>query len=132
MSTAISRVSTAVEYTFKMKKPESLSSRKIYRLEKKLIESGFTVNTAYSKTGGKSSLTFSRPFGKKQEAATAISNIRKVALTAKLISLEQIQMAEFQIKGPWDKGEILSANGDVKLVCEIKPSPNCWIAIQIN
>lgn len=77
-------------------------------------------------------MTFSRPFGKKQEAATAISYIRKIALTAKLVSLEQIQMAEFQIKGPWDKGEILSANGDVKLVCEIKPSPNCWIAIQVN
>jgi len=135
MATAMSKIKKAVEYTFKMKQPTRLSKWKIYGLRKKFNASGFTVITSYRKSGGISVVTFNKNFRKRKEAVNTILYIKDKAQPVNVISLDQIQMAEFQIKGAWSEDKnLLTANcsGVVKLVCEIYPSPNCWIAIQLQ
>lgn len=135
MATAMSKIKKAVEYTFKMKQPTRMSKRKIYGLRKKFTANGFTVITSYTKSRAISVVTFNKNFRNRKEAVNAILYIKDKAQPVNVISLDQIQMAEFQIKGGWNGDEKLStANGSgvVKLVCEIYPPPSCWIAIQLQ
>ena len=152
MATAVSNIKKTVEYTFKMKQPTRMSKRKIYGLRKKFTANGFTVITSYTKSRAISVVTFNKNFRNRKEAVNAILYIKDKAQPVNVISLDQIQMAEFQIKGAWSEDDqiqmaefqikgawnedekLSTANGSgvVKLVCEIYPPPSCWIAIQLQ
>ena len=132
MVTAVSHVAKTVVYTFRMKQPADVSKRKLYGLRKTF--SAFTVTTTYTNSKAISRITFSKTVQSKEEAVNAILYIKDKALRENAVSLDQIQLAEFQIKAAWDKKTKLSGSGSgvVKLVCEMYPSPSCWIAIVLN
>ena len=132
MVTAVNHVAKTVVYAFRMKQPADVSKRKLYGLRR--IFSGFTVTTTYTNSKAISRITFSKTVQSKEEAVNAILSIKDKALRDNAVSLDQIQLAEFQIKGAWDKETKLSGSGSgvVKFICETNPSPNCWIAIVLN
>ena len=78
-------------------------------------------------------MTFSKIFNNKTEALNVLYEIKDKAEPVNIVSFDQIQMVEFQIKGPWGNEGKLSANsfGAVKLVCEILPLVSCWVALTI-
>ena len=132
MVTAVNHVAKTVVYAFRMKQPADVSKRKLYGLRR--IFSGFTVTTTYTRGKAISRITFSKTVQSKEEAVNAILSIKDKALRDNAVSLDQIQLAEFQIKGAWDKETKLSGSGSgvVNFICETNPSPNCWIAIVLN
>ena len=133
MASTLKNINKAVEYTFKMKNPPSLNKKTVYRMRKTLKQRKFAVKTTYSSTRSISGVTFSKTFNNKTEALNLLYEIKDKTQPVNMVSFDQIQMAEFQIKGPWGEDRKLSANsfGAVKLVCEILPSVSCWVALTI-
>lgn len=93
----------------------------------------FNVTTIYNDKGSIHGVAFSRNVADKKEALKAISDIKSKAYPAKVVSLEEILLAEAKIKGEWgiikDDLFLNGYSGGVKMVCEIYPSPTCWLAI---
>ena len=133
MASTLKNINKAVEYTFKMKNPPSLNKKTVYGMRKTLKQRKFAVKTTYSSTRSISGVTFSKTFNNKTEALNLLYEIKDKTQPVNMVSFDQIQMAEFQIKGPWGEDRKLSANsfGAVKLVCEILPSVSCWVALTI-
>ena len=133
MASTLKNINKAVEYTFKMKNPPSLNKKTVYGMRKTLKQRKFAVKTIYSSTRSISGVTFSKTFNNKTEALNVLYEIKDKAEPVNIVSFDQIQMVEFQIKGPWGKEGKLSANsfGAVKLVCEILPLVSCWVALTI-
>lgn len=133
MASSLKNINKAVEYTFKMKNPPSLNKKTVYGMRKTLKQRKFAVKTTYSSTRSISGVTFSKTFNNKTEALNLLYEIKDKTQPVNMVSFDQIQMAEFQIKGPWGEDRKLSANsfGAVKLVCEILPSVSCWVALTI-
>ena len=133
MASTLKNINKAVEYTFKMKNPPSLNKKTVYGIRKTLKQRKFAVKTTYSSTRSISGVTFSKTFNNKTEALNFLYEIKDKTQPVNMVSFDQIQMAEFQIKGPWGEDRKLSANsfGAVKLVCEILPSVSCWVALTI-
>ena len=132
MATAVKNVIKSIEYTFKMNQPESVNKRTVYKMRKTLKQRGFKETLTYRKSGAIIGVTLGKHFVNKTEAVGSILEIKDEAQPVNMISLDQIQMAEFQITGAWDKDGEFTANGEVKLVCEMYPSPSCWITITVN
>ena len=133
MASSLKNINKAVEYTFKMKNPPSLNKKTVYGMRKTLKQRKFAVKTTYSSTRSISGVTFSKTFNNKTEALNLLYEIKDKTQPVNMVSFDQIQMAEFQIKGPWGEDRKLSANsfGAVKLVCEILPLVSCWVALTI-
>ena len=133
MASTLKNINKAVEYTFKMKNPPSLNKKTVFGMRRTLKQRKFAVKTTYSSTRSISGVTFSKTFNNKTEALNLLYEIKDKTQPVNMVSFDQIQMAEFQIKGPWGKDGKLSANsfGAVKLVCEILPSVSCWVALTI-
>lgn len=129
MASAVSHVARTTEYTFRRKNPTAIDKKAIFRLKKTFTD--FTVTTTYTKTNAINGVKFTKNVGNTTEAENAILVIKATALPMNVVSLDQLNLAEFQLKGAWGKNETLSLNKyeAVKLVCEMFPAPDCWISI---
>ena len=132
MATAMSRVAKTTEYTFRSKNSTAIDKWAIYRLRKMLPD--FTVTTTYTKTNAINGVTFIKNVGNTTEAENALLVIKATALPMNVVSLDQLILAEFQLKGAWGKNETLSVNKNeaVKLVCDMFPAADCWISIVMS
>jgi len=119
-----------VEYTFKMKQHPSLTRYTVYGMRKrKSIEAaGIAVETTYNTKIIR--VTFRKDFGNLKEALNTLRNIKYIFLTANMVSINQIQDAEFHLKGAWEKED--QKTGAVKIVCETNPTTTCWIAVLLT
>ncbi|KAK2547191.1 Deoxyribonuclease-1 [Acropora cervicornis] len=118
-------ITKTVEFTFRTRTPQTIDKKVIFRLKKNF--GNFNVTTIYNDRGSIHGVTFSRNVADRKEALKAILDIKSKAYPAKVVSLEEILLAEAKIKGEW--GIIKDGySGGVKMVCEIYPSPTCWIA----
>ncbi|XP_015747518.1 PREDICTED: deoxyribonuclease-1-like [Acropora digitifera] len=118
-------ITKTVEFTFRTRTPQTIDKKVIFGLKKNF--GNFNVTTIYNDRGSIHGVTFSRNVADKKEALKAILDIKSKAYPAKVVSLEEISLAEAKIKGEW--GIIKDGySGGVKMVCEIYPSPTCWIA----
>ena len=129
MATALKNINKAVEYSFRMKQPSTVSKKTVYEMRKTLSQLKFVVKTTYSSTRSISGVTFSKTFRNKKEALNVIREVEDKAGHVNMVSPDQILMAEFQIKGPWNDKLSAKIFGIVKVVCEILPSVSCWIAL---
>lgn len=129
LATAMAYIPKEVEYTFKMKQHSSLSRFTVYGMRKRkaIKDAGFTVQTTYS-------VTFRKNFGNLQEAIDAIRVIKDNMMKVNMISFDQIQNAEFHLKGAWvnQKQLLDKKTGAVKITCEMSPKTTCWIALLLN
>ena len=75
-----------------------------------------------------------KDFGNLEEAMNALRAIKDVFLTANMVSINQVQNAEFHLKGAWEKENqfLVKKPGTVKIVCEINPTTTCWIAVLLT
>ena len=112
----------------------SLSRYKVYgmRKRKSIKAAGIAVETTYTTTITR--VTFRKDFGNLKEALNALRDIKDIFLIADMVSIDQIQNAEFQLKGAWEKENQLFVNktGAVKVVCETNPTTTCWIAVLLT
>ena len=84
-----------------MKNPPSLNKKTVYGMRKTLKQRKFAVKTTYSSTRSISDVTFSKTFNNKTEGLNVLYEIKDKAEPVNIVSFDQIQMVEFQIKGPW-------------------------------
>ena len=118
-------ITKTVEFTFRTRTPQTIDKKVIFRLKKNF--GNFNVTTIYNDRGSIHGVTFSRNVADRKEALKAILDIKSKAYLAKVVSLEEILLAEAKIKG--ERGIVKDGfSGGVKMVCEIYPSPTCWIA----
>ncbi|XP_029208506.2 deoxyribonuclease-1-like isoform X2 [Acropora millepora] len=118
-------ITKTVEFTFRTRTPQTIDKKVIFRLKKNF--GNFNVTTIYNDRGSIHGVTFSQNVADRKEALKAILDIKRKAYPAKVVSLEEISLAEDKIKGEWGIIKDGYSSG-VKMVCEIYPSPTCWIA----
>ncbi|XP_068727849.1 deoxyribonuclease-1-like isoform X2 [Montipora capricornis] len=123
------------EYTFRVKNALNLNKRVILGLRKTF--SRFDVRTIYNNKRAIHGVEFSQSVDNRKEGLAAILDIKQKACPVKVITPDQIDLAEAKMKGEWDNNNDteMFASGNVrvvKMVCEFYPSSTCWVAIVMN
>lgn len=117
-----------------MKQHPSLSRYKVYGTRKRnsIKAAGIAVETTYTTTIIR--VTFRKDFGNLKEAMNVFRDIKDIFLIANMVSIDQIQNAEFHLKGAWGKENqlLVKKTGAVKIVCETNPTTTCWIAVLLT
>lgn len=117
-----------------MKQHPSLSRYKVYGMRKRnsIKAAGIAVETTYTTIIIR--VTFRKDFGNLKEAMNAFRDIKDIFLIANMVSIDQIQNAEFHLKGAWGKENqlLVKKTGAVKIVCETNPTTTCWIAVLLT
>ena len=114
----------------------SLTEGRILTFQRKklLQREGFSVVVTYSADHAIAGVTFAKDFKNWNEALNGITVVQTKCVHNQLITHDQAEMAVFQITGAW--AEKMKAHVDktgvVKLVCEMKPSPCCWISLLLD
>ena len=113
-----------------MKQHPRLTRYTVYgmRKRKSIKAAGIAVETTYNTKIIR--VTFRKDFGNLKEALNTLRDIKYIFLTANMVSIDQIQDAEFHLKGAWEKED--QKTGAVKIVCETNPTTTCWIAVLLT